>query len=244
MQPASCREVQFRVGVHPDHRRRGLLTAMLSHHFEQTRREGGHLSGLHASEADIYGRHGYGLASLELQVQLGRGSTLTAPHLEDEVATIPTRLGTVDDEGMAERRRRVDLDLMATNVGTIVGAPAFYDELTLVDPEEIRDSEPPRLLPAEWIRKLPAGPRSTTSCSTSWSKLYGGIRSSLAPHVQHVKKRKACVSGDGGIVRLRAMVAPQNAQRCDGMGTAPGPDCRSFGSSWFGLVSRDAVAFS
>jgi predicted acetyltransferase len=134
------------VGVHPDHRRRGLLTAMLRHHFEQTRREGGHLSALHASEPDIYGRHGYGLASLELDVKLGRGATLTAPHLEDEAAAITTRLRTVDDEGMGERRRAIDLELMATNVGTIVGAPAFYDELTLVDPEEIRESEPPRIL--------------------------------------------------------------------------------------------------
>src|SRR5262249_15496359 len=66
-------------GVHPDHRRRGLLTAMLEHHFAQTRREGGHLSALHASEPGIYGRHGYGLASLELEVAVGRGSTFTAP---------------------------------------------------------------------------------------------------------------------------------------------------------------------
>src|SRR4051794_18677680 len=45
------------VGVHPDHRRRGLLTAMMGHHLEQTRREGGYLSALHASEPTIYGRY-------------------------------------------------------------------------------------------------------------------------------------------------------------------------------------------
>ena len=134
------------VGVHPDHRRRGLLTAMLRHHFEQTRREGGHLSALHASEPGIYGRHGYGLASLELTVELGRGTTLSAPHLEEEADGITTRLRTVDDEGMAERRRLIDLELMATNVGTVVGAQEFYDELSLVYPEEVRDSEPPRIL--------------------------------------------------------------------------------------------------
>jgi GNAT superfamily N-acetyltransferase len=134
------------VGVHPDHRRRGLLTAMLKHHFEQTRREGIHLSALHASEPGIYGRHGYGLASLELEVEIGRGSTLTAPHLETEAATITTRLGTVNDPGMSERRRRIDLDLIATNVGTIVGEPEFYDLLSHVSAEETRDSEPPRIL--------------------------------------------------------------------------------------------------
>ncbi len=68
------------VGVHPDHRRRGVLSAMMRHHLEQVHEEPGtHVSALHASEPVIYRRYGYGLASLELQVQLGRGTTLTAP---------------------------------------------------------------------------------------------------------------------------------------------------------------------
>jgi predicted acetyltransferase len=136
------------VGVHPDHRRRGLLTAMVRHHFEQTRAEGRHLSALHASEPDIYGRHGYGLASLELEVGVGRGSTFTAPLLEDEASGITTRLGTVDDPGVGERRRRIDLDLMASNVGTIVGDQEFYDALSHVSAEDVRESEPPRVLVA------------------------------------------------------------------------------------------------
>ena len=133
------------VGVHPDHRRRGLLTAMIGHHLEETRREGGHLSALHASEPTIYGRYGYGLASLQLEVQVGRGSTLTAPHLEDEAATITTRLGVVDDEGMGARRRQIDLDLLASNVGTIVGNPEFYAELSHVSADELREHEAPRV---------------------------------------------------------------------------------------------------
>ena len=106
------------VGVHPDHRRQGLLTAMLRHHFEQTRREGVHVSALHASEPGIYGRHGYGLASLELQVELGRGTTFVAPHLDDEAAAITTRLHTITDDGVTERRRGVDLDLLSECVGS------------------------------------------------------------------------------------------------------------------------------
>ena len=134
------------VGVHPDHRRRGLLTAMLRHHFEQTRREGGHLSALHASEPGIYGRHGYGLASLELAVELSRGTTFTAPHLDTESAAITTRLHTITDEGMAERRRRVDLDLLPVCVGSIVGDDDFYELLHHLTAEEKRDGEPPRIL--------------------------------------------------------------------------------------------------
>jgi GNAT superfamily N-acetyltransferase len=135
------------VGVHPDHRRRGILTAMMRHHFEQTRREGVAVSGLHASEPGIYGRHGYGLASLELTVELGRGSTLTAPHLDAEAEGLATRLMTVDDDGVGQRRRQVDLDLLATNVGTVVGDEAFYAELSRISPEErLREGEPPRVL--------------------------------------------------------------------------------------------------
>src|SRR4051794_8114235 len=134
------------VGVHPDHRRRGLLTAMMRHHFEQTRREGVHLSALHASEPQIYGRHGYGLASIEQQVELGRGTTFTAAHLEDEAAQITTRLQTVTDENVASRRRQVDRDLLTTCVGTLLGDGGFYQVLSHRTPEERRQSEPPRIL--------------------------------------------------------------------------------------------------
>lgn len=134
------------VGVHPDHRRRGILTAMVRHHFEQTRREGGHLSGLHASEPGIYGRHGYGLASLELTAQLGRGTTFTAPGLEDEVARVTTRLATVTDKGMAARRRECDLGVAADQVGAVVGDEGFYEEMCHESPEEKRGNEPGRVL--------------------------------------------------------------------------------------------------
>ena len=102
------------VGVHPDHRRRGLLTAMMRHHFEQTRREGVHLSALHASEPGIYGRHGYGLASLELEV--------AARPRDDVHRAPPGGRGRRDHDparhgqrsaAWRERRRQIDLDLMA-----------------------------------------------------------------------------------------------------------------------------------
>jgi GNAT superfamily N-acetyltransferase len=136
------------VGTHPDHRRRGLLTAMLKHHFEQTRSEGVHLSALHASESAIYGRHGYGIASLELGMEVGSGTTFTAPHLDDEAAALTTRLGTLTDEGMPERRRQIDLRLLPSNVGTIVGNSDFYADMSHVTPEETRTSEPPRMMVA------------------------------------------------------------------------------------------------
>src|SRR3954447_13749091 len=98
------------VGVHPDHRRQGVLTAMLRHHFEQVHEEKGtHVSALHASEPAIYGRHGYGLASLELDVTLGRGMTLSAPHLEEAAGHLTTHLATVSDPDAPERMRACHL---------------------------------------------------------------------------------------------------------------------------------------
>ncbi|HET8604921.1 MAG TPA: GNAT family N-acetyltransferase [Marmoricola sp.] len=139
-----CAGLTF-VGVHPDHRRQGVLTAMLRHHFEQVRAEPGqHVSALHASEPAIYGRHGYGLASLEQEVTLGRGSTLTAPHLEDAAAALTTQLGTVTDQGMAKRMR--ECHVAAAGLGAVVGEAGYYERICCELPEERRDKESWRVL--------------------------------------------------------------------------------------------------
>ena len=133
------------VGVHPDHRRRGVLTAMLRHHFEQVHAEPGlHLSALHASEPAIYGRHGYGLASLELRVELGRRAGLTAPGLEGAAATVTTRFATVSDPDMPERMR--DAHVRSAQLGAVVGDLGYYERLCAELPEQMRDKESWRLL--------------------------------------------------------------------------------------------------
>ena len=51
------------VTVHPPYRRRGLLTAMMTHQLEQVAKRGEPLAALWASESLIYGRFGYGPAA-------------------------------------------------------------------------------------------------------------------------------------------------------------------------------------
>ncbi len=51
------------VTVHPPYRRRGLLTAMMTHQLEQVADRGEPLAALWASESLIYGRFGYGPAT-------------------------------------------------------------------------------------------------------------------------------------------------------------------------------------
>jgi GNAT superfamily N-acetyltransferase len=133
------------VGVHPDHRRTGVLTAMLRHHFEQVHEEEGtYVSALHASEPAIYGRHGYGLASLEQEVSLGRGTTLTAPHLEEEAGAVTTRLTTATAPDVPKRMR--EGHLAASALGSVVGDAGYYTRICQQLPEQLRDKEPWQVL--------------------------------------------------------------------------------------------------
>jgi GNAT superfamily N-acetyltransferase len=134
------------VGVHPDVRRRGVLTAMMSDHLSRTRDAGVAISALHASEAGIYGRFGYGTAALGLQVSIGRGTTFTAPHLEDEAAGITTQLMTMSHPGVAERMRACQSSLAGGFPGTIVGSPDFFTLMAFEPAEALRDKEPRRVL--------------------------------------------------------------------------------------------------
>ncbi|WP_243056376.1 GNAT family N-acetyltransferase [Nocardioides sp. SR21] len=136
------------VGVHPDHRRRGVLSAMLRHHLEQVRdTPGTHVSALHASEPAIYGRFGYGLASLELPITVSRGATLEAPALDDTAASVTTQLTTVSAAGVTQRMHACHRAVVDT--GAIVGAPEYYGRLGQSFPEWLRDKEPWRVLFAQ-----------------------------------------------------------------------------------------------
>ena len=51
------------LGVHPAHRRRGLMTAMMHDHFSRSIARGEAVSALYAMEAAIYSRFGYGMGA-------------------------------------------------------------------------------------------------------------------------------------------------------------------------------------
>ncbi len=64
------------VGVHPQHRRRGILTSMVERHLAACRTRGEPVSALFAAEMPIYGRFGYGLAARGTRMTLPRGAAL------------------------------------------------------------------------------------------------------------------------------------------------------------------------
>lgn len=64
------------VGVHPQHRRKGILSGMIDAHFQSCIDRGEAVSALFAAEAGIYGRFGYGQAANDLRVKVPRGAAL------------------------------------------------------------------------------------------------------------------------------------------------------------------------
>lgn len=60
------------VGVRADHTRRGVLTAMMREQFRDLQARGEVLAALHASEATIYGRFGYGIGTRSQELVISR----------------------------------------------------------------------------------------------------------------------------------------------------------------------------
>ena len=60
------------VGVYPTHRRRGVLRGMMRAQLDDVHDRGEPIAALWASEETIYGRFGYGLASLAGEIRLPR----------------------------------------------------------------------------------------------------------------------------------------------------------------------------
>ena len=70
------------VGVLPTHRRRGVLRAMMEAQLADSRARGDAVAYLWASEGTIYGRFGYGLASMMGEMRLSRERTRFARPFE------------------------------------------------------------------------------------------------------------------------------------------------------------------
>ncbi|MCU0267743.1 MAG: GNAT family N-acetyltransferase [Acidimicrobiales bacterium] len=82
------------VGVLPTHRRRGVLRTMMAHQLEEIARRGEPLAVLNASESSIYGRFGYGLASLHQvwEIPTGRSAFIHPPAVERRIRLVPKHL--------------------------------------------------------------------------------------------------------------------------------------------------------
>ncbi len=135
------------VGVHPDHRRRGVLTAMLDHHFRDLHERGEVLAGLHASETGIYGRFGYAVAATDAVLEVGRGAELRAPGVD--TTGITTRLATLGEEGVARQVWELHRDLAATTLGQVARTWQLAELAYTDSAASLRGAEKGRVLFAE-----------------------------------------------------------------------------------------------
>jgi predicted acetyltransferase len=96
-----------RVGVRADHRRRGVLTALMREQLAAVAAAGEPLATLRASEYAIYGRYGYGVASRgrDVEVDPRRAAMHPAVPIGGRVRLLePDEFGTV----LPELYRRID----------------------------------------------------------------------------------------------------------------------------------------
>jgi predicted acetyltransferase len=109
------------VAVHPDRRRQGVLTRMMTDHLHGLHESGeAAVAGLHASETGIYGRFGYGTASLDVLLTLGRGTTFRTPEAVGQAAdTVVTELRTADDDAVAAALHEIHLRSAEHVLGTV-----------------------------------------------------------------------------------------------------------------------------
>lgn len=132
------------VSVHPDHRRRGVLSAMIRHHLADLRERGAAWSGLTASDPRIYGRFGYAVATLAVRYRVRQGARLQAPEpvarAADDVSV--RTLFAIDDDAIAARLRAITLEGAATALGVLTW-PEGKERGSLRDvPDSRRDLEP------------------------------------------------------------------------------------------------------
>lgn len=116
------------VGVLPTHRRRGVLTAMMRAQLDACRALGESVAYLWASEDRIYGRFGYGLASLTGEIDLARNRSAFQAPLEP--------FGRARLVPLAEAEPLVARvwEQVATNTpGMFARTPAWWQARTLSD---------------------------------------------------------------------------------------------------------------
>ncbi|MEO1060269.1 MAG: GNAT family N-acetyltransferase [Actinomycetota bacterium] len=123
------------VGVRPTHRRRGILTSMMTQLHDQAREREEPVAALLASEAGIYGRFGYGVATEYRSVVIDRHRTSLpdAPAGSIELVTPEVAQPLFDDLFTRVRLGRVGQ----------VTRPAGWAERNLVDRESDRDGAGP-----------------------------------------------------------------------------------------------------
>ncbi|WOX09686.1 GNAT family N-acetyltransferase [Streptomyces sp. N50] len=133
------------VSVAATHRRRGILTSMMRRQLDDVRSWGEPFAVLTASEPVIYGRFGYGTATMRTTAEIDTARVrLTVPPGTDDV-----RLRFAEPAAVRDQCEAVYARLVAGRPGMTARRPG-WENLPLLDPESEREgSSPLRCVVAE-----------------------------------------------------------------------------------------------
>lgn len=136
---AACAGVTA-VSVRQDHRRRGLLTAMMHRLLAQADERGEPLAALWASEGGIYGRYGFGPAIPTTRIEVARDRlVLRDPVAADDVRIIDAA-AAVGPVGELYDRARLQ------RPGLLSRSAAWWHRLLVHDPVDEREGAGPRTI--------------------------------------------------------------------------------------------------
>ena len=131
--PITCAGVTV-VGVHPTHRRRGVLRRLMTTQLADIRERGEPIAALWASEDTIYGRYGYGPASRCAEIRLPRAFADLRPGT-------PPREGDVrlvDHDEAMKAFPRIYERLRRSTPGFVLRTRDWWEKRTLDDTQEWR----------------------------------------------------------------------------------------------------------
>jgi predicted acetyltransferase len=109
-----------RVTVLPTHRRRGLLTEMLQRQVHEARDHGEAVAILFASEGAIYGRFGFGVATLQADLRVARQRSAFRERVD------VSSLRLVERRQAARRLRRIAARAAEAQPGGVERSPAWW----------------------------------------------------------------------------------------------------------------------
>lgn len=162
------------VGVAPTHRRRGILTTMMRRQLDDVRARGEALAVLTATEPEIYGRFGYGIASMKVSAEIDTAQVrLAVPEGTDGVV-----LRRADPREALKVCEDVYARQVAGRPGMIARAPGWEEQGVLDPPGERKGGSPLQCVLAERDGEVVAYTRYRTQ--PAWS--LGGPDGSVVVH--------------------------------------------------------------
>src|SRR4051812_5784526 len=132
------------VGVHPSHRRRGILTQMMRRQLDDAHARGEPIAVLWASEASIYGRFGYGVASASAGIETERDRMVFRPP--DEASG---RARLISEDEAARVIPPIYERIQQERPGMVRRSESWFTSRRLADPEHWRGGGGP-LYRAVW----------------------------------------------------------------------------------------------